>query len=182
MPLEPATFRQSISCFATGIAVVTTRVDGVVHGMTVNSLCSISLEPSLLAVSIGHSRRMHAQLLRSELFGVSILAADQERLARHFAGQPTGAVGEEALFLSRGTQHPPALRDCLAFMACRIVRTVDIGDHTLFAGEVTESLGRGDTNLPPLLFHRSMYAVPSALVRPVSPHAGRAVAAALHAC
>jgi len=81
--------RQVMRFFATGVCVVTTfrdEPDGRKHdAVTMNSLSSVSLEPPLVSLSLRSDSSFLADLLRTGLWGVSILDADGERLARSFA-------------------------------------------------------------------------------------------------
>ena len=49
---EPAEYRKALSCFATGVTVITARWQGSDWGMTCNSFASVSLEPRLVFWSI----------------------------------------------------------------------------------------------------------------------------------
>ncbi|MGH3452246.1 MAG: flavin reductase family protein [Haloechinothrix sp.] len=48
--IDPLQLRRALGFFGTGVAVVTTQDGGELHGMTVNSLTSVSLDPPLLLV------------------------------------------------------------------------------------------------------------------------------------
>ena len=73
--------------FATGVTVVTTAQRDHVHGMTANGVMSVSLDPPLVVVSLGASR-MDELLPKTRRYGISVLGAEQEELAMHFAGRP----------------------------------------------------------------------------------------------
>ena len=76
----------AMGCWTTGVAVITT-VDrnGRPHGMTVNSLTSVSLDPPLLLACLTHGARTAGAVLDAGRFAVSILAARHEPIARRFA-------------------------------------------------------------------------------------------------
>src|SRR5258708_32623464 len=71
--------------FPTGVAVVTVQLEGEQLGVTVGSLVSLSLEPALVGVSVRRAAALHELLREAGRFAVSLLAADQERVAAHFA-------------------------------------------------------------------------------------------------
>ncbi len=48
--IEAADYRRIIGQFATGVTVLTTANDGLLHGMTANAITSVSLDPPLLLV------------------------------------------------------------------------------------------------------------------------------------
>jgi flavin reductase (DIM6/NTAB) family NADH-FMN oxidoreductase RutF len=83
----PMEFRKALGRFASGVTIVTVDVAGEIHGMTAASFCSVSLDPPLVAVAIGHHAAMHGFLRKSIRFGVSILTRAQEPLSDHFAGR-----------------------------------------------------------------------------------------------
>src|SRR5687768_3706866 len=71
--------------FATGVTVVTTNVDGILHGMTANAFASVSLDPLLVLVCVDREAGMHGLLPAAQAFAVTILAAEQEELSAWFA-------------------------------------------------------------------------------------------------
>jgi flavin reductase (DIM6/NTAB) family NADH-FMN oxidoreductase RutF len=52
IPPDPAEYRKALSCFATGVTVVTSHWQGSDWGMTCNSFSSVSLEPRLVLWSM----------------------------------------------------------------------------------------------------------------------------------
>ncbi|WP_448592683.1 flavin reductase family protein [Thermoflexus hugenholtzii] len=86
--IDPRGFRRTLSRFATEVTVITTVYGEIVHGMTASAFMSVSPDPPLVAVAVDHRARMHRLLQESGRYGVSILAEDQELLARHFSGRP----------------------------------------------------------------------------------------------
>jgi flavin reductase (DIM6/NTAB) family NADH-FMN oxidoreductase RutF len=148
--IEPRRLRSALGRFCTGVTVVTTARDGQVHAMTANAFTSVSLDPPLVLVSIDHRTKMHALLPDTRRYGVSVLAADQERTAWHFAGRPMADAGD--LFSWSGDV--PLVRGALAHVACTLYDEHAAGDHTLYLGEVVSLNERaGD----PLLFHSGLF-------------------------
>ncbi len=148
--IDPREFRRTLGRFATGVTVITTVSGETVHGMTANAFMSVSLDPPLVTVAVDHRARMHRLLEETGRYGVSILAENQELLARHFGGRPQ--VSEEPRF---EWQHGlPLIEGTVAHLVCRIVQAVPAGDHTLFIGQV-EHLDCRDG--APLLFYGGNY-------------------------
>ena len=52
MPIISKQFKTVLGCFATGVAIVTTAVNGKIHGLTVNAFTSVSLKPPLVLICI----------------------------------------------------------------------------------------------------------------------------------
>jgi flavin reductase (DIM6/NTAB) family NADH-FMN oxidoreductase RutF len=137
-PTDPALLRRAFGAYATGVTVVT--VGGVrPHGMTANSFTSVSLDPPLVLFCAGRSTVMHDILIASGVFGVSVLAADQEVIARHFADRwrRLGQAQFDAVPWRPGRlTGAPLIIGALAHFECRLWRSYDGGDHTIFVGNL----------------------------------------------
>jgi flavin reductase len=154
---SPQLFRRVMGSFPTGITVLTAeREPGQVHGMTANSLTSVSLDPLLILVCIDHNARLLSYLKTQGRFGVNILKDTQQRISEHFA-KPQLDPGEEERLGVRfqwTATGIPLLQDALAHLACKVAAEYVSGDHTVFIGEVESvELKEGE----PLLYHRGKY-------------------------
>jgi len=78
-------FRRAMSCFATGVTVITVDDHGKVEGMTANAFASVSLDPLLVLVCVSHKARTHAHLHARKRFGVNVLSEHQRRISEHYA-------------------------------------------------------------------------------------------------
>ncbi|MDJ0387697.1 flavin reductase family protein [Roseomonas sp. E05] len=152
LPATPASFRAAMGAFATGVAVITTEWQGARHGMTVNSLTSVSLEPCLLLVCLRQGSVTGSAIQASGAFAVNLLAADQEALARRFVG----ALGERFMGLppSCCENGQPLLPGCVAQLSCRLHATHPGGDHDILVGEVASCTAPEGA---PLVFHRGRF-------------------------
>jgi flavin reductase (DIM6/NTAB) family NADH-FMN oxidoreductase RutF len=134
--VNPDEFRKAWSFFGTGVTVITTREpDGKVHGMTASSVISVSLNPPLALASVGHNRNSHPLIQRNSRFGLSILNAEQEHVARHFT-MPAEQRVIDGLFAYEDVGASPAIAGALSVMDCKVVAEHVEGDHTLFVARV----------------------------------------------
>ena len=126
------------------VAVVTVSVEDADVGLTVDSLVSLSVEPALVGISISRFAALHELLREAAVFGVSVLAAGQEALAQHFArGVPPIALWT-GIERRAGSTGVPLLDGALGWIECRLAGEHEIGDHTLFVGQVDAAeLGSG---------------------------------------
>jgi len=143
--------------YATGVSVVATVHDGVRYGMTVNSLTSVSLDPPLMLFCCELDASLHAPVLASGAWAVSVLAAEQQDVAAWFAtrGRPGVDQFEGQQAQPGGATGAPVLDGALAWFECRTWATYDGGDHTIVVGELLD-LGCGQDG-PGLLYFRSAY-------------------------
>lgn len=147
-------FRSVLSRFASGVTVVT-AVDakGVDHGITVSAFCSLSLKPPLVLVCIDHGTVMHGILETASAFAVSVLAAEQEELARRFSDPDNDRF--DGTSYTRGVTGAALLAGAAAHLECGIAHRFEGGDHTIFVGSVQSA---ESTDLHPLLYYRGGYA------------------------
>lgn len=132
-------FREAWAKFVTGVAVVTTiEPDGGVHGMAANGINSVSLDPLLVLVCVGHSRRSYPLIKDTRRFAISILTEDQQPIAEYYAQPPELRTGDVVVAFSFTKRGSAIVDDCLASMDCHVVNEYVGGDHTIFIGEVDE--------------------------------------------
>lgn len=147
-------FRSVLSRFASGVTVVTAVDDkGVDHGITVSAFCSLSLKPPLVLVCIDHVTVMHGVLETASAFAVSVLAAEQEELARRFSDPDNDRF--DGTSYARGATGAALLTGAAAHLECDITHRFEGGDHTIFVGSVRSA---ESTDLHPLLYYRGGYA------------------------
>jgi flavin reductase (DIM6/NTAB) family NADH-FMN oxidoreductase RutF len=159
MSINSDLFRRVMSQFATGITIVTTRDGEEIHGLTANSVCSVSLEPPLVLVCVNEKAHSHDLIKNGRNFAVNILKASQETLARRFATNNLPARERFAgIKFQTEITGAPILLESLGWLDCKLVAAYPGGDHTIFVGEVL-ALGRHHGNEPLLYFH-SRYLTP----------------------
>lgn len=152
--IHPLDYRRAIGRFPTGVAVVTVPDHSAalgVHGITVSSLTSVSLDPLLLLVSIAKKARSHDLVARSGRFALSVLARDQEDVSDYYAGRP---VVLEAEPLEEFAGHL-VVSGALSHLACSLHAAIDAGDHTVYIGRVEALRSRDDG--APLVYYRGRY-------------------------
>lgn len=155
---EPALFRQVAGRTPTAVTVVSTVWEDEPCAMTVNTFISVSLDPLLVLVSLATRCRTMRRIRESGCFGVTVLAADQHEVARHFAdsSRPDGAAG----FAGRAWRPAPhtgspVLADGVSYVDCVADQVTEAGDHALVVGRV-RAFGLL-VDRPPLVFWRSRF-------------------------
>ncbi len=160
VPGSAEALRHVMGHFASGVTVVTALAGGQKHAMTATAICSVSLEPPLILVCVGHSSRFHDAVLSSGSWAVSILTSGQEPLARHFSqrGRPLATQFDGIAHSSAPKSGAPVLTDCLVWLDCRTREAYDGGDHTILLGELVAA-GEQAAFAPPLTYYRGSYSV-----------------------
>jgi flavin reductase (DIM6/NTAB) family NADH-FMN oxidoreductase RutF len=146
-------FRRACGRFATGVTVATVLdADGTPHGLTVSSFTSVSLDPPLVLICLGHAVTMIDAFRGASHFGLNVLSAEQRDLSDRFARK--GFDRFDGLPWERGRTGVPLLPGALAQIECATHDRVTTGDHDIFIGRMVGTrIGDGD----PLLYYASGY-------------------------
>jgi flavin reductase (DIM6/NTAB) family NADH-FMN oxidoreductase RutF len=159
MEVGAAEYRSAMGHLASGVCLVTSELDGEDVGMTATALCSVSLDPPTLLVSVGEGSRMSLAMEQAAGFAVSLLAAGDEGTAARFASRnrPSDRLLLADLGWHRGTRTGHVILDgALAALECRIQQRVVVADHALVIGRVV-GVQPMDTRAGPLLHFRGRY-------------------------
>jgi flavin reductase (DIM6/NTAB) family NADH-FMN oxidoreductase RutF len=153
-----ADFRRAVGRFATGVCVLTSRLDGHDHAMTANAFASVSLDPLLVLVSVWEDARFLDAELQSQVWGVSILPESGKGTA-DWLSSPGRPVLHQ---LDRVPHHRgpvtgvALLDDALATLECRTDAVHPAGDHSIVVGAVVAVEAPQEVP-PPLVHHQGRY-------------------------
>lgn len=158
--LGQAQLRRVFAAFPTGVAAVAAVIDGDPAGLAANSLVSVSLDPPLVSVCIGHTSTTWPVLRTADRLGISVLGSHQEAVSRQlssrdgerFAGLRWRATDDGAVILCEAS----------AWFDCSIEQQIPAGDHDIVLLRVHDL---GASEVMPLVFHGSTYRQLHASVR-----------------
>ena len=133
--------------------MLTSVVDGVPLGMTINSFNSLSLDPPLVLFAIDQRSTSLGAWLRAEGYALNVLSEGQRETSERFAQQRC-KKWEEMRYVS-GLFGAPVLSGTTALFECASESTLRAGDHVLFFGAVKRFRVFADRR--PLVFHGGQY-------------------------
>ena len=151
-------FRRAMGSFPTGVTVVTVAsADASLHGLTVNSFSSVSLDPMLVLVCLNGASRSVGLIKRAGAFAVNVLSAGQQDVSRRFADRyrPAGPTMFDGVPFEPGVTGCPVLVGAAASFDCLLRQTHHAGDHLIALGEVVALVHRPQQE--PLIFHSGTY-------------------------
>jgi flavin reductase (DIM6/NTAB) family NADH-FMN oxidoreductase RutF len=155
--VEPELLKDAFARRASAVAVVTTRTDAGLYGITVTAFCLVSTAPPLVLVSLDSLARGAELVAASGCYGMTLLGARQGFLADRFAGRgPLVNAHFDGAPYFTAASGAPLLRGGVAWFDCRVVGIHDTGDHRLFVGAVDAS-GQGDATAALVYFDRRFY-------------------------
>jgi flavin reductase (DIM6/NTAB) family NADH-FMN oxidoreductase RutF len=150
--MDPNVKKTVLRMIPYGLYVLTAEgEDGSVAAATVNWVTQASFEPPLVAIGIKADSHAHELIKRTKAFALNVLGKDQGGVAFAFF-KPAEKQGDtiSGQPYRRGSTGAPILTALPAYVECRLVETVEKGDHSIFVGEVvdagqtTEPSGRPD--------------------------------------
>ena len=124
-----------------GLYVLTAKgKDDTVAAATVNWVTQASFAPPLVVVGVKADSHPHPLIKESRAFALNVLGKEQGAMAFTFFKPATREgqtiSGEPFHWGSTGA---PILERAPAFVECRLVDSVERGDHSIFVGEVVEA-------------------------------------------
>ena len=123
-----------------GLYVLTAKgKDDSVAAATVNWVTQASFAPPLVVVGVKADSHAHPLIKESQAFALNVLGKDQGPLAFTFfkpAVRDGQTISGEPF--RWGVTGAPVLERAPAAIECRLVESVERGDHSIFVGEVVE--------------------------------------------
>lgn len=131
-----------------GMYVLTTLEDGRDYGCLVNTAMEVSRNPGRIAVCLVKRNLTCEVLQRTGIFNFCALTEDAPYdLFRRFGMTSSRKTEKFADFphLGRSTNGLAYLTDFAnMYLSAQVVETVDLGDHILFIGQITEDVVLSD--------------------------------------
>src|SRR5215475_1310093 len=124
-----------------GLYVLTAKgKDGALTAATVNWVTQASFAPPLVVVGVKADSHPHPVIKEAKAFALSVLGKDQGPTAFTFF-KPATVEGQKISGepFHAGTTGAPILDRAPAFVECRLVESIERGDHSIFVGEVVEA-------------------------------------------
>ena len=116
-------------------------MDGeALNGFTASWVMQASFQPPLIVNCVKQDSKSHDMIKASGVFALSFLEAGQKEMAQKFF-KPQRRVGNkfEDVEFRLGETGCPIILDSLGYVECRVVGSVEHGDHTAFVAEVLAS-------------------------------------------
>ena len=113
---------------------------GTVAAATVNWVTQTAFAPPLVVVGVKADSSAHAIIKDTKTFALNMLGKDQKGQAFTFfkpLERDGNSIGGEPF--RKGSLGAPILEKAPAFVECSLVNTVEMGDHSIFVGEVKDA-------------------------------------------
>lgn len=134
--LDKDTFRTGMSRLAAAVNIITTSGPAGRAGFTASAVCSVTDSPPTLLVCLNRSASIYETFAGNGTLCVNTLSPEHEDLSRLFGG---GTPVDERFAAASWTlsQSGSLILDGAAVaFDCRVMKTTDVGSHTVFFCEV----------------------------------------------
>ncbi len=156
---------EKASKFVTNVGLITTDGPNGANIMAAEWTYYVSWSPALIAVHLGGGKTAKAtseNIMATREFGVSIAAADQHVISSIAGGSSGRDVDKISVLKEMGAQFYPAkgikpllLKGAATNIECRLIEAKELGDHTVFIGEMLSI--ETDMAKEPLLYSFGKY-------------------------
>jgi len=124
-----------------GIYVMTAKAaDGTLTAATVNWVTQTAFSPPLVVVGVKADSGTHAAVKETGQFALNMLGKGQQGVAFAFfkpAEVEDGTISGEPY--RPGDNGAPIIGCAIAAVECKVVEIVEVGDHHVVVGEVTQA-------------------------------------------
>lgn len=155
MNFDGREFRNALGTFPTGVTVITVedeKNEYGVRGLTANAISSVSLDPPVVLICIDNKSKSLPYIKEKGHYSINFLKQEQIGYSKLFANQQVDEILD--ITFNKSEEGIPYIENVLTNLNCKVIETVEMGDHTVFFGEVKSlHVNEGE----PLLFFKGKY-------------------------
>ena len=113
---------------------------GKIGAATVNWVTQVSFAPPLVVVGVKADSFVHSAIKDSNAFALNMLSKSQHDTAfTFFKPQEREEMSIGGQPFRKGETGSPIFENMPAFIECKLIETVERGDHSVFIGEVVNA-------------------------------------------
>jgi flavin reductase (DIM6/NTAB) family NADH-FMN oxidoreductase RutF len=113
------------------------------NGMTLNWATQVSFDPKLLGIGVEQEAFTHELIAAGAAFSLCIIDREDRAIVRKFTKPVDVDLAAKTLngfpYLDGPATGAPVLAQSVAYVECEVRNSVEVGNHTLFLGEVVNA-------------------------------------------
>ena len=121
-----------------GIYLLTTHYDDKFNGMIASWVSLVSYDPPLVMVAVHPNRYSHHLIEQGGAFALHALSKTQPDFLSRFKGSDP-ADKFAGIAWERGKTGCPIIKECVAYLDCRVKTIIKPGNHSIFIGEIIDA-------------------------------------------
>ena len=136
-----------------GLYIVGSRAGDERNAMTLNWATQLSFDPKLVGVGVERPARTHHLISEGRVFSLCTVSRDDRAIVRRFT-KPVevdlAAMTLNGFPFHDGVSGAPIIDQAPGFVDCEVRQAVELGNHTLFIGEVVDAGFQASEDTPVL--------------------------------
>ena len=139
---------KALSKIGYGLYVLTTNYDNIDNGCIINTVQQVTSDPLRLSIVVNKNNYTHDLILDSCVFNINVLTTETPfKVFEHFGFQSGRNVNkfadcEQELRAVNNVLYLP--KHINAYFACRVMKSIDLGTHTMFIADVLDAVNVND--------------------------------------
>jgi flavin reductase (DIM6/NTAB) family NADH-FMN oxidoreductase RutF len=113
------------------------------NGMTLNWATQVSFEPKWIGIGVEREAFTHELIAAAGVFSINLIDREDRAIVRKFtkpvAVDLAARTLNEFAYLDGPITGAPVLAQAVAYLECEVRQPVEIGNHTLFLGEIVNA-------------------------------------------
>jgi flavin reductase (DIM6/NTAB) family NADH-FMN oxidoreductase RutF len=124
------------------------------NGMTLNWATQVSFDPKWIGIGVEKDAFTHELIVAGGVFSLCLVNRDDRAIVRKFTKPVEVDLGARTLngfsYFDGPVSGAPVLSQSVAYVECEVRQPVEVGNHTLFLGEVVNAAFLRDEETPVL--------------------------------
>lgn len=113
-----------------------TRENDYIAAGTINWISQVSFSPTIISVAVGRKSDLNETIDYSGKFTVHLLSEDNKDYVKTFGSKSSIEDGKINGIAFNKQNDQAILNDTLGFVTCKVVESINIGDHRVYFGEL----------------------------------------------
>jgi flavin reductase (DIM6/NTAB) family NADH-FMN oxidoreductase RutF len=124
------------------------------NAMTLNFATQLSFDPKWIGIGVEREAYTHELISTAGVFSLCVIDREDRAIVRKFTKPVAVDLAARTLnefpYFDGAITSAPVLAQAVAYVECEVRQTVEIGDHSLFLGEVVNAAFLKDEDTPVL--------------------------------
>lgn len=124
------------------------------NGMTLNWATQVSFDPKWIGIGVERAALTHELITASGVFSLNMIDQEDRAIVRKFTKPVEVDLAAHTLngfpYLDGAATSAPVLAQAVAYVECEVRQPVEVGNHTLFLGEIVNAAFLKDEDTPVL--------------------------------
>jgi flavin reductase (DIM6/NTAB) family NADH-FMN oxidoreductase RutF len=140
MTIDAETINRVTWKIPNALALVGSRAGDQWNAMTTSWITQLSMEPVLIGIGVDNTAVTHRLISEGGSFTVNLWSSQDTKVFVKFS-KPARKEGDtlNGRPVREATTGAPVFEEAIAWMDCAVRRSLDLGTHTLFIGEIVDA-------------------------------------------